>query len=105
MNVVRSRASYQPTAKFTTWLYTLARNRLVDHWRSSGQVGFVSIDDGDDESGSLVDCLPATRTEQPEVRAESREIGRRLAHALASLPIVQREAFLLQQEAGLSLAE
>ena len=105
LNVVRSRAGYAPTAKFTTWLYTLARNRLVDHWRSSGQVGFVSIDGEDDDACSLIESLPGTRTGQPEIVVESREIGRRLAQALATLPIVQREAFLLQQEAGLSLAE
>ena len=105
-SVVRTRASYAPTAKFTTWLYTLARNRIVDHWRSSGQVGFVSIDDeADDDTPARVAALPASRTLEPHVRAESHEIGQRLAHALASLPIAQRDAFLLQQEAGLSLTE
>ena len=37
MSVVRVRATYAPTAKFTTWLYTLARHRLVDHWRANGR--------------------------------------------------------------------
>ena len=43
--------------------------------------------------------------DEPETRARSNEIGRRLAQALTELPAVQREAFLLQQEAGLPLAE
>src|ERR1700747_25634 len=43
MNLIRVRASYAPTAKFTTWLYTLAQHRLVDHWRASGQGTLVWI--------------------------------------------------------------
>lgn len=105
MRVVRSRESYAPTAKFTTWLYTLAHNRLVDHWRSRGQVGFVSIDDEDEDAAGTVDAIAASRTDEPEARVQSREIGRRLHEAIAALPTVQRDAFLLQQEAGLSLAE
>lgn len=106
-NVIRSRASYAPTAKFTTWLYTLAHNRLVDHWRARGQAGFVSLDadDGDDDVRGAALALPGARTDEPETRVSSRETGQRIAAALAALPPVQRDAFLLQQEAGLSLAE
>jgi RNA polymerase sigma-70 factor (ECF subfamily) len=42
MNVLRARASYVPTAKFTTWLYRIAYNRLIDHWRTTGQVELVT---------------------------------------------------------------
>jgi RNA polymerase sigma factor (sigma-70 family) len=105
MSVVRARATYVPTAKFTTWLYTVARHRLVDHWRANGQVGFVSIDDEDEDAMGRVESIAGSRVDEPETRAASNEIGRRLAQALAALPTVQREAFLLQQEAGLSLAE
>ena len=45
MNLIRARASYVPTAKFTTWLYRLAHNRLIDHYRSSGHLTLVSADD------------------------------------------------------------
>src|SRR5688572_26973234 len=34
MRVIEARARYAPAAKFTTWLYTIAHNRLVDHWRA-----------------------------------------------------------------------
>lgn len=105
MNAIRARASYVPTARFTTWLYTLARHRLIDHWRASGQIGFVSLDDEDDESRSRVEAIAGSRVDEPATRAEAGEIGRRIAEALAALPTVQREAFLLQQEAGMSLAQ
>lgn len=105
MNVVRARATYVPTAKFTTWLYTLARHRLVDHWRANGQVGFMSIDDDDDDAMHRVETIAGSRVDEPETRVTSNEIGRCLMQALAALPAVQREAFLLQQEGGMSLAE
>jgi RNA polymerase sigma-70 factor (ECF subfamily) len=105
-NLIRARASYAPTAKFTTWLYTLAHHRLVDHWRAAGQAGFVSIDDDDDTSmRDRVHALHGSRVDEPDTRAASGEIGTRLVRALAGLPATQRDAFLLQQEAGLSLAE
>jgi len=43
--------------------------------------------------------------DQPELRAENHELGKRLKNAVAALPPAQREAFLLHQEGGLSLAE
>ena len=104
-SVIRARAGYAPTAKFTTWLYTLAHHRLIDHWRAQGRVGFVSIDDEDGDGRDQVESLPAPRNDQPETRAEFNAIGARLLEALAQLPAVQRDAFLLQQESGMSLAE
>jgi RNA polymerase sigma-70 factor, ECF subfamily len=106
MNAIRARDRYVPTAKFTTWLYTLAHHRLVDHWRASGQARFASIDDdGDEATRAAVEALPASRREEPEARMATRQLREQLHAALASLPAVQRDAFLLQQEGGLSLAE
>src|SRR5258708_19608721 len=36
MRLIEARASYSPKARFTTWLYTIAHHRLVDHWRNRG---------------------------------------------------------------------
>jgi RNA polymerase sigma-70 factor (ECF subfamily) len=103
MNLIRARTSYAPTAKFTTWLYRLAHNRLIDHYRASGHLTLVSADDEAHED--IVAALPGARGDEPHARAENRELGERLRAAVAALPPAQREAFLLQQEAGLSLAE
>lgn len=103
MNLIRARASYTPTAKFNTWLYRLAHNRLIDYYRASGQVSLVSADD--DAHADAVASLPARPGDGPEQRAENHQLGARLRNAVAMLPSVQREAFLLQQEGGLSLAE
>jgi RNA polymerase sigma factor (sigma-70 family) len=103
MNLIRARSSYAPTAKFTTWLYRLAHNRLIDHYRASGHLTLVSVDD--DAHEDVIAAIPAARSDEPQPRAENRELGERLRAALATLPPAQREAFLLQQEGGLSLAE
>ena len=106
MNVIRVRATYAPTAKFTTWIYTLAHNRIVDHWRANGAAKLVSIDDDADESTrDAVESLPARPDAEPQARFAQGELGARLKAALAGLPAAQRDAFLLQQEGGLSLME
>ena len=103
MNLIRARTSYAPTARFTTWLYRLAHNRLIDHYRASGHLTLVSADDEAHEDA--IAALPGARSDDPRVRAENRELGERLRAAVAALPPAQRETFLLQQEGGLSLAE
>jgi RNA polymerase sigma-70 factor (ECF subfamily) len=94
MRVIEARASYQPTARFTTWLYTIAHNRLVDHWRRAG-VDAVALDDED----------PPGDDPGPQRRAEAREALARFAAALESLPAGQREVFLLHEEAGLTVRQ
>jgi len=103
MNLIRARTGYAPTAKFTTWLYRLAHNRLIDHYRASGVATLVSADD--DAHADAVAAIAADCGDEPNVRAENRELGERLKSAVAALPAAQREAFLLHQEGGLSLAE
>ncbi|MFL6571704.1 MAG: RNA polymerase sigma factor [Burkholderiales bacterium] len=94
MRVIEARASYRPSARFKTWLYTIAHNRLVDHWRRRG-LWLVSLDDHDAPS-SMPD---------PAHHAEAREALLRFAGALERLPPAQREVFLLREEAGLTVAE
>jgi RNA polymerase sigma-70 factor (ECF subfamily) len=106
MNAIRARATYAPTAKFSTWIYTLARHRLVDHWRSRGNVRVDSLDDDcDGETGALVDAIPGSRVDEPETRVASRATRERIDAAIAELPPAQRDAFLLHIESGMSLAD
>jgi RNA polymerase sigma-70 factor (ECF subfamily) len=106
LNAVRARSSYAPTAKFTTWLYRIAHNRLIDHWRATGQVelAIAGSSDDDDDDDPLA-AIPGARNDEPEVRAAAREISLRLRSALAALPPTQRDVFLLHQEGGLELSD
>lgn len=103
-SLIRTRASYAPTARFAAFLYTLAHNRLVDHWRASGALETVSID-ADDATTDAVHALHGARGDEPDARAARHQVAAQLRAAFAALPTMQRDAFLLQQESGLSLLE
>jgi RNA polymerase sigma-70 factor (ECF subfamily) len=106
MKVVGGRARYAANARFTTWLYTLARHRLIDHWRARRSLDFDSIDD-EVTAAAAEDSVAATRpTDDEPLRATmDAQAGRRLVSALHDVPTLQRDAFLLHVEGGLSLAE
>src|SRR5690348_2735207 len=74
--------------------------------RSPSRRGSSHAVSADDEAHEdLIAAIPAARADEPLARAEARELGERLRAAVAALPPAQRDAFLLQQEGGLSLAE
>ena len=102
MNLIRARAAYTVQAKFTTYLYRLAHNRLIDHYRS--QSGKVAASFDDDEGPALED-VPAARNHDPAVSADLRQQAQRMLQLIESLPAAQREAFLLQQESDMSIEE
>jgi RNA polymerase sigma-70 factor (ECF subfamily) len=106
LSAIRARSTYVPSAKFATWLYRIAHNRVIDHWRATGQVELVTAGSGnDDDDDDALAAIPGGRNDDPEIRASAREISTRLHAALSALPPAQREAFLLHQEGGLELSE
>ena len=100
MRVIDSRERYQPRARFTSWVYAIAHNRLMDHYRASGRAKFLA----QEESEEALDKLPAGDL-PPEALIDRKRSAQRLLDALARLPEVQREAFLLQQGGELSVEE
>ena len=100
MRAIEARGRYEAQAKFSTWLYTIAHNRLVDHWRKRG-LQLVSLDQ---EDGSAAEPAAGAAYE-PQRIVEAKQGLERFARALEALPPAQREAFLLHQEAEMSVAE
>ena len=94
IRVIEARSRYAPQARFTTWLYTIAHNLLVDHWRKKG-LALASLDTQD----------VSVESANPARQAEGRESLARFLQALEALPAAQREAFLLHEESGLTTAE
>jgi RNA polymerase sigma-70 factor (ECF subfamily) len=94
LKVVRSRGQWKPSQPFRPWVYGIARNRVVDHWRANGRPE-QPMEEGDAEDASPLQ----------EVLAHLRDCVARLKELLNRLPHVQRDAFLLKEEGGLSLAQ
>jgi RNA polymerase sigma-70 factor (ECF subfamily) len=100
MNLIQARARYRPEAQFRTYLYALAHNRVIDYYRSTSRQDAVLFENDDQ-----LPEVPASRTAEPQVQAESREQGGHILRLIEALPAPQREAFLLHEEGGLSVEE
>ncbi|MGH8197212.1 MAG: RNA polymerase sigma factor [Steroidobacteraceae bacterium] len=98
--VIANRERYRPEARFATWLYRIAHNCCMDHWRRSGRRDRRETVD-DDAIAAAADNASAGPVETL-IEAEASE---RLAAALEHLPAEQRAAFLLYVEGGLTAAE
>jgi RNA polymerase sigma factor (sigma-70 family) len=104
--VVRSASGYAVDAKFTTWLYTIARSKLVDQWRTTQRtIAFDDAANDPDQDESPLERVAASDAERPDVQAMSREQARAFVAAVEALPAAQREAFLLHVDGDLTIAE
>lgn len=104
LRVVQARERYAPQgARFRTWLFTLAHHRMVDHFRTHHP--HASLDAATEDGASLADTLAADSGFGPLRQLQSREQAQALLDALAALPAAQREAFLLQAEGALTVAD
>ena len=103
-----SAAPWKGQAKFSTWLYTIARNLCIDRARRGLVRDAASIDSpsGDDSgrAATLHDRLPAPGPGAEAIAAD-REAARRIDHAVAELPDDQREVFLMREVMELPFAE
>jgi RNA polymerase sigma factor (sigma-70 family) len=101
--VARQAMHYQPSARFTTWLFTIAHNRIIDWVRKRRPQ--VSLESVHHEGGSVAIQLTADPSSGPLAAAVAHEQSSALAQALAELPTEQRDAFLMQIEGELSVEE
>jgi RNA polymerase sigma-70 factor (ECF subfamily) len=96
--VIGARERYRPEAKFSTWLFQIAHNRLTDHWRAQSHRPPVPED-----AMARAEREPDPHT--PDRQLSAFEERRRLQLALEELPPDQRETVLLRLEQDLSLEE
>jgi RNA polymerase sigma-70 factor (ECF subfamily) len=102
LNLIRARLRYAPEARFATYLYRIAHNRLIDHYRRTAHRPTLQ---GDDEDEDPVANLAADSRQEPDIRLQRKAQVERFMELLAGLPDAQREAFVMHEEGGLSVEE
>ncbi len=108
LRIVKGAASYKREAKFTTWIYTIARNLCVDHTRRAKHRKAASLDapigrDGSKDrtmGDSVADGGPAV-----DRQVIGRQLQGRIQEAVATLPEEQREVFLMREYLNLPFKE
>lgn len=97
LRVFAHREEYRPTAALRTWLFTIARNLLIDQLRQQSRRPEL------EDEATLEAAVDPGAT--PLQQAEAAELGERLQAAVLRLSPSQREVLLLGRFAGLSHEE
>ncbi len=98
LRVYRSRGNYEPSAKFTTWLYRIATNLAVNHARDSRHErpeNTVSVDEPDQETGLTLDLPDNTLTAEESLLRRERMAA--IRQRVQDLPERQRTAVVMHK--------
>jgi len=101
----RSLDRFDPTFRFSTWLYRIASNRSIDHLRKQAPVLLSLNDPRDGEQGPEGAIQLKSSTRGPEDLLASRELGEQISLAIDALPAPYRELILLRHLQGMSYEE
>src|SRR5438105_12276153 len=98
LRVYRPRASYEASAKFTTWLYRIATNLAVNHARDTRHErpeNMASLDEVNQDTGTAVDVADRSPTAEEELVKRERLAG--IREKVQSLPERQRMAVIMHK--------
>ncbi|MBS0307336.1 MAG: sigma-70 family RNA polymerase sigma factor [Proteobacteria bacterium] len=97
-NLHKARATYEPQASFKTFLYQIARNRLIDILRQKQAITASDLGADDDEGSRFAHLADnADEVATPQDILDKKQQLSALRAALQTLPAEQKEALILQQ--------
>ena len=99
MQLIRHRNNYRPSAKFKTYLFHIAHNKLIDYYRSNNRGIPVSYTD------PALERQHDDPKQGPMHSVARKQMMDQLLRVLSNLPEAQREAWLLKEEGGLTAGE
>jgi RNA polymerase sigma-70 factor (ECF subfamily) len=98
LRVYRSRTTYEPSAKFTTWLYRIATNLAVNHARDTRHEraeNTVRLDEPDHETGTTPDLADDSLTVEEQILKRERSAA--IRSKVNALPERQRVAVIMHK--------
>ena len=98
LRVYRSRETYEPSAKFSTWLYRIATNLAVNHARDTRHERpevQVSLDEPDEESGATLELPDAALNAEQQIVRRERLLA--IRKKIEALPEQQRLAVIMHK--------
>ncbi|HEY5913000.1 MAG TPA: RNA polymerase sigma factor [Verrucomicrobiae bacterium] len=103
LRLFETRTTYQPTGRFSTFLWRIALNRCYDELRRQQRRREFLVDgDAEEEAGVARDA--AADGPGPDQQAALLEEGRLVRHAVLQLPDIYRAVIVLRHYEGLKLA-
>jgi RNA polymerase sigma-70 factor (ECF subfamily) len=107
VQVFRSAGRYQATAKFTTWLFTITHNTILNEYRRRSRHAVESLDvlvERGSEGEAGVQFTDA-RVTDPAQEVVERELQEKIRAAIQALPEAQRTAVILCRFEGQAYEE
>ena len=97
LKVFKSAGRYEARGKAASWLFKIANNVCLDHLRKRGREKLDGL-------GEAAEALPS-KAVGPSAEAEHGEARRRIHQAIESLPVEQRQVFLMREFGGMAFKE
>ncbi len=104
IRVWKSAARYQPTAKFTTWLFKITRNLVFNEMRRRKRHPITSLE-RETDAGENFSQTPDPAAAGPDRSLLETELQRAIQEAIDALPETQRMAIILRRYEDLSYEE
>jgi RNA polymerase sigma-70 factor (ECF subfamily) len=109
LRIIQRAEDFRGDSKFTTWLYTIARNLCIDQIRKTNLRRTVTLNgpSGSIENGHRREVTPQVVDRKPSVdrHTTSKRLREAIADAVEILPEEQREVFLMRQVQNMSFQE
>jgi RNA polymerase sigma-70 factor (ECF subfamily) len=102
LRVYRTAGRYEPTAKFSTWLYRIATNISLNAIRNKSRFRTVSLEVRQDESDDFHREIPDDNNPGPDLAMHNEELSKVVMAAIEQLPDQQKAAIILNKYEGLS---
>lgn len=100
IKIINARSNYEPTAKFSTFIYRVAHNHLIDYFRKSNNDALQKTD-----TSKSLDTYCGQPCNNPEKTNQDRQNATMIIEQIEKLPEEQREAIVLKLGSDMSTKE